>query len=78
MYQYGVFNLLASILPKRIVKILQFMGFKADKEAGLDALKEVSTQFFETSSGCSAALSSFVRLGFPRTSPMFTISSINT
>jgi len=35
----GVFNLMISLLPARIIKLLEFIGFSGDKEYGLTELK---------------------------------------
>lgn len=36
----GAFNLMISLLPARVIKLLEFIGFSGDKEYGLTELKE--------------------------------------
>eukprot|EP00281_Chroomonas_sp_CCMP1168_P024499 CAMPEP_0206228148 /NCGR_PEP_ID=MMETSP0047_2-20121206/9015_1 /ASSEMBLY_ACC=CAM_ASM_000192 /TAXON_ID=195065 /ORGANISM="Chroomonas mesostigmatica_cf, Strain CCMP1168" /LENGTH=494 /DNA_ID=CAMNT_0053651373 /DNA_START=226 /DNA_END=1706 /DNA_ORIENTATION=- len=63
-YGIGVFNLILSILPKRIVRLVQFFGFQADRDMGLEALNKCCSLSEEHKTGLRAPLSSIMLLGY--------------
>jgi len=63
-YGFGVFNLLLSILPRRVVRLVQFLGFKADRDVGLEALNKCNSLARQHGGGMRAPLASLMLLGY--------------
>ena len=41
-FGYGMFQLGLSMLPEKVLKLIEFLGFQGDREAGLKALGELT------------------------------------
>uniref|UniRef100_A0A7S0VZX4 Tetratricopeptide repeat protein 39B n=1 Tax=Hemiselmis tepida TaxID=464990 RepID=A0A7S0VZX4_9CRYP len=63
-YGFGVFNLLLSILPRRVVRLVQLLGFKADRDVGLESLNKVNDLAREHGGGMRAPMASLMLLGY--------------
>lgn len=40
-FGYGLFQVIISLVPEKVLKLIEFLGFHGDREAGLNAISKL-------------------------------------